>query len=33
MTDKWPEFLDKRILDVIANDLKFTTMTPVQVFI
>ena len=28
---EWPTFLDPRILDVLKNDFKFKTMTPVQV--
>lgn len=27
---EWPAFLDERIMDVIKNDFKFESMTPVQ---
>lgn len=29
--DEWPDFLDKTILNIIQEKLKFTKMTPVQV--
>lgn len=27
---EWPTFLDENLMDVIKNDFKFTSMTPVQ---
>lgn len=27
---EWPAFLDEHIMDVIKNDFKFESMTPVQ---
>ena len=27
---EWPSFLDEQIMDVIKNDFKFESMTPVQ---
>ena len=29
--NKWPDFLNKLILDVLNEDLNFDAMTPVQV--
>jgi hypothetical protein len=30
-TNEWPAYLNKDVLSVIHNDLKFNSMTPVQV--
>ncbi len=32
-SDGWPIFLNKNVLDVIDQDFKFKSMTPVQVII